>query len=216
MTKSTGPSALRIPLDIDPNQTVGSVRAARIFSNIVSPPVIFALLGLVLSLNELTSAKGLLWAAIFGFWVSLAPILVVFFMLRTGRIQDLHMSSTGDRRIPYGASVVGSIIALALITLFHGPELLGCLAIFTLIELASLAFITNFWLISIHATSIVAAMIISGLVFGLWAAVLILPLVLAVCFVRLYLRRHTITQVIAGVGLGIVTVWLLTLIGCFV
>ena len=216
MTKSTDPLPRRIPRDIDPENTEGDVRAARIFSNVVSPPVIFAVLGLFLSLNEQSNLQGLFWAAIFGFWVSLAPILVVLFMLRTGRIQDLHMSSTGDRRIPYVASVVGSLIALALISFFDGPELLRCLALFSLLELISLALITNFWLISIHATSIVAAMIIAGLVFGVWAAALVFPLVIAVCFVRLYLRRHTLSQVGAGAALGIVTVWILTLFGCFV
>ncbi len=216
MTKSNGPSSLRIPRDIDPDNTIGGVRAARIFSNIVSPPVIFAVLGLGLSLKELPSLLGFLWAALFGFWVSLAPILVVVFMLRTGRIHDLHMSSTGDRRIPYISSIVGSFIALTLISLFDGPELLLCLALFSIFVLVALAMITHFWLISIHTASIVAAMIISGLVFGIWAAVLLMPLVAVVSYIRLFLRRHTISQVLAGVGLGIGTVWFLTLFGCFV
>ncbi len=216
MTKSKGPSPLRIPLDIDPDNTIGGIRAARIFSNIVSPPVIFAVLGLALSLKELPSFLGLLWAALFGFWVSLAPILVVVFMLRSGRIHDLHMSSTGDRQIPYISSVVGSVIALTLIYLFNGPELLLCLSIFSIFVLVALAIITHFWLISIHAASITAAMIISGLVFGIWAVALLIPLVAAVSYVRLYLRRHTLSQVLAGVGLGIGTVWFLTLFGCFV
>jgi membrane-associated phospholipid phosphatase len=33
--------------------------------------------------------------------------------------------------------------------------------------------------------------------------------------VRLYLRRHTLGQVIAGLGLGVVSVLSLTLIGCW-
>ena len=216
MTKSKGLSPLRVPRDIDPDNTVGGVRAARLFSNIVSPPVIFAALGLALSLKELPSLLGFLWAVLFGFWVSLAPILVVVFMLRTGRIHDLHMSSTEDRRIPYTSSIVASAVALTLIALFDGPLLLLCLALFSLIVLAALAIITRFWLISIHAASVVAAMIISGLLFGIGAAVLLIPLVAAVSYVRLYLRRHTISQVLAGVGLGIATVWFLTLFGCFV
>jgi len=59
-------------------------------------------------------------------------------------------------------------------------------------------------------------MIIAGLVFGVWAAALVFPLVIAVCFVRLYLRRHTLSQVAAGAALGIATVWIVTLFGCFV
>jgi membrane-associated phospholipid phosphatase len=37
-----------------------------------------------------------------------------------------------------------------------------------------------------------------------------------VCVVRLYLRRHTVMQIIAGLALGIVTVYFMTLMGCFV
>jgi membrane-associated phospholipid phosphatase len=126
------------------------------------------------------------------------------------------MSSTGDRQIPYISSIVGAAIALTLISLFDGPELLLCLTLFSILVLVALAIITHFWLISIHTASIVAAMFISGLVFGIWAAVLLIPLVGAVSYVRLYLRRHTLSQVLAGVGLGIATVWFLTLFGCFV
>ena len=204
------------PRDLSPSATIGKVRTARIFSNFVSPPVIFAVLGLALSLKELPSIQGFLWAVLFGFWVSLAPILVVLYMMKIGRISDLHMSSTRERQIPYIASVVCAIIALALISFFDGPELLRCLALFSLIEVAALAIITRFWLISIHATSIVAAAIISGLVFGVWAAIALLPLIIIVCYVRIYLRRHTLTQVMAGALLGVITVWLVTILGCFI
>jgi len=195
---------------------VGWVRVARIFSNIISPPVIFALLGLALAMASLPFWQALWWAAVFGFWISLAPILLVAYMLRTGRISDLHMSSRSERRWPYIASILGAIIALIITMIFDGPELLRCLAIFSLIELTLLAIITNYWLISIHAASIAAATIIVGLVFGVQTAVFLLPLVILVSWVRLYLRRHTPAQVFAGLALGIVAVFAVTIIGCFV
>lgn len=206
----------KIPLDHSPSATTGKIRTARVFSNIVSPPVIFAVLGLALSLKDLPDLQGVLWAALFGFWVSLAPILVVVYMLHSGRISDLHMSSTRERQIPYIASIAGAVVALFLITIFEGPELLRCLAVFSLIELTTLAIITRFWLISIHATSIVAAAIIAGLVFGFWTTLLLIPLILVVCLVRIYLRRHTVVQVLLGAVLGFITVGLVTSLGCFV
>lgn len=195
---------------------IGWVRVARIFSNIVSPPVIFATLALALSLKELPIGRGLLWAAVFGFWVSLVPSLFVAYMLKTGRISDLHMNTRRERRWPYVTSVMGSAVALALILLFDGPELLRCLAIFSLIELSILGFITNFWMISIHATSITAAVAIVGLVFGLLPALFLLPLAFAVYWVRLYLRRHNLAQIVAGITLGLGTIFIMTMGGCFV
>ena len=129
--------------DHSPESTVGWVRVARIFSNVISPPVIFASLGLALSWKELPFLEGLIWAAIYGFWVSLAPILLVVYLLKTGRISDLHMNTSRERRLPYLASVVGAAIALLIIVVFNGPDLLHCLAIFSLIELTILAIITK-------------------------------------------------------------------------
>lgn len=194
----------------------GWVRVARVFSNIVSPPIIIATLGLFLSLEELPNLQGLLWAFVFGFWVSLVPSLFVLYLLRSGHISDLHMNTRRERRWPYVTGVLGSAIALALIIFFGGPELLRCLAIFSLVELSILGFITNFWMISIHATSITSATTIVGMVFGLVMALILLSLVVVVCWVRLYLHRHNLAQVVAGITVGLLTVFLLALGGCFV
>jgi membrane-associated phospholipid phosphatase len=204
------------PLDQDASNRNGRVKAARLFSNIVSPPVIFALLGLAVALRELPFWEGLAWAAVYGFFVSLAPILVVLYLLRTNRISELHMSNTGERHLPYLTAILFSAITFALISAGDGPALMRCLTIFNMIELAALGIINVFWLISIHATAIMATMVIVGLVFG-WPASLLLvsPFVIAVSTVRLYLKRHTPNQVIAGLALGVLSVSSLTLLSCF-
>lgn len=203
------------PRDHSAASTVGGVRVARIFSNVISPPVIFASLGLALAWKELPFWPGLFWAAVYGFWVSLMPILVVVYMLKTGRISDLHMSQTRERRLPYFVSVLGAVIAYVIIRVFDGPSLLLCLALLSILSLGMLAIITTFWLISIHATSIAAADTIALIVFGPGAALLVLPVVVVVSWVRLYLRRHTPAQVFAGLGLGVVSVLVVALLGCF-
>lgn len=206
---------MRLPRDHKASETTGWVKVARRFSNVVSPPVIFAVMALALTLHELPPREAIIWAAVYGFWVSLAPILLVVYLLRTGQITDLHMNTTQERRLPYISSVIGAMLALLIIVLFNGPELLRCLAIFSVIELATLAFITNYWMISIHSTSMSAATVITGLVFGLLPAILLLPLLTMVLWVRLYLRRHTVAQVTAGVGIGVLSVALVTFFGCF-
>ena len=125
------------------------------------------------------------------------------------------MNLPKERRIPYLVSVTGAIIYLVLVLIFEAPELLWCLALFSLIALGSLGFINLFWKISIHAASILSATLIAGLVFGPFIALLLSPLVIIVTWVRLYLRRHTVPQVAAGLALGLVSVLTLTLIGCF-
>ncbi len=203
------------PRDHNAEATVGTIRFARTFSNIVSPPVIFAVLGLALSLAEEGLWPGFLWAAVFGFFVSLAPILFILFMMRIGRITDLHMNTRQERYLPYLVSVTTSAFVLLLIYLFDGPALLSCLTILNLIVLIILAAVNAFWLISIHTASVSAAAVIFWLVFGPWAAAVFLPFVIAVCWARLYLRRHTPGQVVAGLLLGLIGTLSLAYIGCF-
>jgi membrane-associated phospholipid phosphatase len=175
----------------------------------------FAVLGLALALVSTTFIPALAWAAVYGFLVSLAPILFIVYLLRSGRIGDLHMSLPRERHLPYLVSIICSALYLGLHALFDGPAPLRCLGIFNVVELAALAVINTFWLISIHATGIMATTVIAGLAFGPLAGWLLLPLLVMVCWARLYLKRHTLGQVLAGLALGAVSVFSLTPTGCF-
>ncbi|WP_420631879.1 phosphatase PAP2 family protein [Candidatus Leptofilum sp.] len=205
------------PLDQLAQNRTGLVKAARIYSNVVSPPVMFAVVGLAFGLYALPSWIGFFWAAVYGLLVSLAPILVVLFLLKTGRIAELHMSNTRERNIPYISAILFAAIAYGLIAGFDGPELLRCLALFNVIELSALALINHFWLISLHATGAMATAVLLWLVFGSQAGLIVgIPLVGTVCWVRLFLKRHTVAQVIAGLVLGAAVVLSLTPFGCFI
>jgi len=207
---------MTIPLDQQEQNRKGLVRIARLFSNIVSPPVIFAVLGLALSFQALPLTEALIWAAINGFVLSLLPILFVLWLLRTGRIGELHMSNTDERHLPYFVAVVCGVLMYGIVAIFDGPQMLQCLALFDILALSALGIINTRWLISFHATAISAAWAIIGLVFGWTASLLVLPFVIAVIVVRLYLKRHSPAQIIAGLVLGVFSVWCLTWLGCFV
>jgi membrane-associated phospholipid phosphatase len=107
------------------------------------------------------------------------------------------------------------LVSLAIASLFDAPQILVCLSAFSIIQLGVLGLINGFWKISIHATSIAAAAVIVALVYGLGYGLLLLPLVIAVTWLRLYLRRHTVAQVTAGLTLGVVAPLLMTRFGCF-
>lgn len=205
------------PLDFLAQNRTGFVKAARIYSNVVSPPVMFAAVGLAFGLYALPNWTGFLWAAVYGLLVSLAPILVVVYLLKTGRIAELHMSNTRERNIPYLSAVLFAAVAYGLIAGFNGPELLRCLALFNIIELSALTIINHFWLISLHATGAIATAVLLILVFGWTVGLLVgIPLVGSVCWVRLFLKRHTPAQIVAGLGLGTAVVLVLVPFGCFV
>ncbi len=206
---------MKRPLDELLHNRVGGVKAARVYSNVVSPPVMFALLGLAIALKERPFWEGMAWAAGYGLFVSLLPILFVVYLLKTGRISELHMSNTGERHWPYIIAIACALFGLLLVNWLQGPETMRCLLIFNVVELAALAVINIFWLISIHVTGVVATMTIVWLVFGWAASLIVLPFVISVSWVRLYLKRHTISQVVAGGFLGAASVLALALMGCF-
>ncbi|MCA9926893.1 MAG: hypothetical protein KC419_00395 [Anaerolineales bacterium] len=207
---------MSIPRDQLVEDRTGFVKFARVFSNVVSPPVMFAALGIAFALYERPFWPGIGWAALYAFIVSLAPIIGVLYMLKKGIISELHMSNTRERHLPYIMAVAFAALAYGLITWFQGPTLLRCLALFNIIELSALGIINMFWLISMHSTGIMATFVLTGLVFS-WEAglALVFPFVIAVSWVRLYLKRHTPAQIAAGLALGTVTVLSLTFIGCF-
>lgn len=207
---------MTIPRDINQADRTGMVRVARILSNVISPPIMFAALGIALGIYELSLWPGLAWGLFYSVLIALTPMLVIVYLMRTGRVGDLHMSATNERHIPYLTSVISGAVAYVFLTVFDGPELLRCLAVLSMVTLGALGLINTQWLISIHATAAAATWMISTLVFGWVVGAILLPLLFLICFVRLYLKRHTPAQVLAGVAVGFSAVLLLRAFGCFV
>jgi membrane-associated phospholipid phosphatase len=75
-------------------------------------------------------------------------------------------------------------------------------ALFSLIQLLVMLVITLVWQISVHAMTITGAVVTTGALFGLQTALLLSPLIALVGVARIKLRRHTLSEVIAGGVLG--------------
>ena len=60
-----------------------------------------------------------------------------------------------------------------------------------------------------------AMSLVLGLIFGPLVGIVLIPLIAVVVAVRLYLRRHTVAQVIAGMLLGVGCVLFMVRLGCF-
>jgi membrane-associated phospholipid phosphatase len=206
---------MTVPRDKHKADRVGSVKFARLVSDVLSPPTMFAAIGLALAIHERPNISGVLWGVFFGLAVSLLPILFVVFMLKTGRIGDLHMSATQERHLPYIVAISAAALALVLVVAGGGPAQLTCLALFNIVVLILLGLINTRWLISIHATAAASTWLIAAFVFGWRVGFILLPLAVLVAWARLFLRRHTPAQVFAGLALGLFTVVVFRQLGCF-
>jgi len=158
---------------------------------------------------------GLLWGAIYGFFVSLVPLLVVIYMYMRGQIGDIHIHNREQRRIPYLSGVIGAGIVCLIVYLYNGPWPMLPLSVGTFIGLSFLGLVNQVWLISNHAASISMAVSFVGAIYGVWILIVLTPLIVLVVYARWVLGRHTWLQLVAGVIAGAGTVLLVSVLGLF-
>lgn len=177
---------------------------ARLVSDLLSPPVVWAAMAFPIAFRDAQSEQqALTWAFVYGVLVCLLPMLYVAWMVRRGTITDIHMRVREQRIRPFIVSLVCTSIAWWVLRVLGAPPVVPLFALFSLVQIAVMAVITLVWQISVHAMSITGAMVAAFALFGpLWAA-LLLPLVVLVGAARLELKRHTLSQVVAGSVLGL-------------
>jgi hypothetical protein len=182
-----------------------NARWARVISNLLSPPMVWATLVFVIALHYADNrVQGLMWALTYGILVCLTPILYIAWRVHSGKISDLHMKERQERIIPFAVSIFCAVLAWEVLRLMNAPSILPLIAAITLVELAVMLVITFAWQISMHAMSISVAVVATGIVFGAAPALAVSPLLPIVGAARLRLERHTLAQVVAGAVVGAV------------
>lgn len=171
---------------------------ARILSTIFNPFLTALALFVILAH---TSAQGTLdfWFLLFvsTFFTSLGPMLYVFWLYGTDRISDLDMSVRHERESVLGAFVVFYLLGTLALWMLRSPILMiASMAAYTLSTLI-VQYITRYWKISTHALGITAPLVALTLLYG-QQTLPFLILVPMVCWARVYLKAHTLMQVIAG------------------
>jgi hypothetical protein len=178
-------------------------RWAKIVSDVFSPPVIWAVMILSIALYYAESrTQGLIWGFTYVILVCILPIVYIYWMVRRGKIGDIHMKYRHERWRPFLVSIICAFIAWIALRAMNAPAVISLVAGVTLVQLAVMMVITFWWQISIHAMSVMVAVIATGMVFGTGPALVVSPLLPLVGAARLRLHRHTLAQVIAGALVG--------------
>jgi len=206
---------IRKPLDLNSNKKTLKIRAARLYSDIFSPPSAFAIFGFIVAWSDMPFWKGSLHAAIFGLLTSLMPIVYILSLLKRGLISDIHLSSPDERRIPYLLGVIGASLAYGVLRSLGSSDLFLDFILTNIIGLGALAVINSRWLISAHTSSITVITAFAGFAFSPKTALALFPLIVITCYIRHYLKRHTIGELISGVILGLTVVLGLVALGLF-
>lgn len=143
----------------------------------------------------------------------LAPALTVLFLQTRGSVSSVMMEKRTERFIPSIMTVLFGI-ALLVILLFKVPDFLpGARFIFglslgSLISVIVCTILTFRWKVSLHATGMG---ILTGFLYMYYSQMLIFPLwILILAFIasgvvmsaRMYLKLHSLTQLVVGFAIG--------------
>ncbi len=147
-------------------------------------------------------------------FTGLLPALPILLMMRKGQIRDLFISKREERTMPYLFSVLSYVFWVFFLSrTLKLDNAFVALAIGTVFTLIVIVFINFKWKISAHAAgmggfvgSIVgASWILNIFPLGLIIVSILLSALVAVS--RLYLKAHTLGQVIAGFSLAFISIF---------
>ena len=199
---------IRLPMRAALRQRVESEEYlwAFVASLLLSPPVVWAVWVFAIAWTSKADLHlNLRFAMLFAFAVCAAPILFVTFMVRNGRISDLHMRESRERYIPYSIAIIGGLLCAIIFWQYGADPVLYLLTLVTIVELALMLIGTLFIHISFHAAGMASVISATTLIFGIGVGLLFLPLLLLVALARLVLGRHTPAQIILGALIGVLT-----------
>jgi hypothetical protein len=176
---------------------------ARVVSNIVSPPIVWAVACILIASHDARNAdEAMLWVTIYVVLVCFLPIMYIAANVYRGNIRDVHMPNRHERIKPFIVTLVLSSVDWLLLSWLDASPLMRAFAFFTLTQVGLMLMITSFWQISIHMISISGVIVTVGMMFGLTPALMLSPLILIVGAARLKLHRHTVSQVVMGTLVG--------------
>ena len=179
---------------------------ARIFSTVLNP-FLTALALFVIVAHQESKDTPTFWFLLFTstFFTSIGPMLYVLWLYATDRISDLDMSVRSERERVFFIFVVFYFVGTLVLLAVHAPApLTASMAGYTGAALVT-QYITRYWKISTHALGISAPLVVLIYLYHL-QPLPFLVLIPIVGWSRVWLRAHTVLQVVAGTALGVVSV----------
>ncbi len=179
---------------------------ARIFSTVCNPFVTALALFVIVAHQEAKDTTSFWW---FLFattsFTSIGPMLYVLWLYSTDRITDLDMSVRSEREKVFGVFVICYVLGTLVMYLARAPALLtASMAGYAAASLV-VQYITRYWKISTHALGITAPLVVMLYLYG-EQPLPFLVLIPLVGWSRVWLRAHTVLQVLAGIALGATSV----------
>jgi len=174
-------------------------RLALAISNVGSPPVVASLV-VALTALKLATPGAWVWGGVYALLGVLLPFLYVVWLVKRGDVTDIDVRLRKQRAQPLLVTIVCNGLAWLVLTFGAAPPTMTIVAGATLLQVMAVFAVTLRWKISMHVATAAGATTMVWALFGTP-----LPFVFTVPLVawsRVRLRRHSLSQTVAGALLG--------------
>jgi len=200
VSSPNAPEATIAPVATRPLSTDLVARVAQVVSHAASPPAL-SLVGLAIAAGNDGAPTAWRAAGIVAIAGVLFPMALTVALLWRGRVSDIEISSRRERLGPLLLTTICFSSASIVVQSFGAPPAVVGLSCVLGVQAFVTLLISLCWKISVHCLT---AATVGGLVWHLWGEPLPLLIVVPVMiWSRLYLKRHTPAQTIAGSLLGV-------------
>ena len=173
----------------------------------IAHPILISLSGVVVIAISLGTTAAWQWAVISLLITVGVPSLYLLWLVRSGRVTDFDVFIRQQRKGPYLATL--ACLLLCWLVMFFGaaPPVFVVILSASILEIGLLFLINLRWKISAHAVTISGFAVLLWQFFGPLGSICFLFVALVI-WSRIYLKRHTLSQTLAGALLGAVVVYL--------
>jgi hypothetical protein len=182
-----------------------------LFISMVGSPFLTPLytVGIVVGTQVDDRQQFLVWAGLISVFVIGAALGFVVVQVWRGKISDFHVSQQSQRHMPFIVAICSSIVGAGVLWSIEAPWILIALASSFAIQGIFFGALTRYRKISMHV-AVMASCITALVVLLGWVAVPLVGFLPLQGWARVYRRRHTLGQVVAGALLApLVTILIL-------
>jgi len=146
------------------------------------------------------------------FFTCLVPLIVLLLLIHSGHVHNLDVTDPRERTVPYIYTLISIGFWCYFLKIIHLPQFMFWSAVASAVVLLLVTFITPYWKISVHLSSM------GGAVAMLWAICMhcgvmsnwVIPVALIASWLlmlsRIRLEAHTPLQTVCGFLLGLFVV----------
>lgn len=190
-----------------------SKKLANIISTITHTPLITLFIFIGLDFYFLKGTDVITVTLLSVFFAVLVPSTAAYIWIKDKKL-EMDMPNREDRLYPLLCTIISYLLGVITLFTINAPSIITVLMFCYFTNTLLVLIISSFWKISIHTVGVAGPAVFLIYVFG-YPGLIFLPLIPIVMWSRLFLKRHTFNQVIAGAILGFVstTVQIYFLIG---